>query len=289
MIPEQTVAVKTGTTNLKRDNWTVGWTPGVNVGVWVGNNDNTPMKEVASGVTGASPIWRRIILAALKNLPKEDFYKPEGLVEMDIDKISGYGAHDGFEARREIFVDRTQPEGEDPVHKKIKVCKGEGKLATPADVGSGNYEEKEAFYFSEKDPFTSNWQGANKWQEGINAWLTTMADPKYHPPTDYCGSTNPLWITIVTPGERSQTGSDVNVKIEISDLHQMRKVEVYLDGNLKQSFSGGESPWEITLPDLVNGYHKIDVRAEDEKGNQGTRYVEFGVNQPWDLSPTPTP
>ena len=62
----KTISVKTGTTNDRRDNWTIGWTPTVVVGVWVGNNDNTPMKEVASGVTGAAPIWRKVILAALK-------------------------------------------------------------------------------------------------------------------------------------------------------------------------------------------------------------------------------
>ncbi len=62
LINIQGVAAKTGTTNDKRDNWTVGWTPSIVTGVWVGNNDNTPMQRVASGVSGAAPIWRRIIL-----------------------------------------------------------------------------------------------------------------------------------------------------------------------------------------------------------------------------------
>jgi len=57
-IPGHTVAVKTGTTDDLRDNWAIGWTPGVITGVWVGNNDNTPMKKVASGISGATPIWR---------------------------------------------------------------------------------------------------------------------------------------------------------------------------------------------------------------------------------------
>ena len=289
VIPDRLVAVKTGTTNDKRDNWTIGWTPQVIVGVWVGNNDNSQMREVASGVTGASPIWRRIILEALKGKPKEEFPRPSGILEMEVDKMSGFPSHDGFEAKREFFIKGTEPSGEDPVHRKIKVCKGEGKLATPADVGSGNYEEKEAFYFHEEDPFSSNWNGQNKWQEGIDAWLLQQADVKYHPPTEFCGSTNPLWITIVTPADKSQTGSDVNVKVDITDLYTIKKVELFLDGALKQTFSGGDPPWELTLPDLVSGYHKIDVRAEDEKGNQGTRYVEFGVNQPWNLSPTPAP
>jgi membrane peptidoglycan carboxypeptidase len=49
------VAVKTGTTNDQRDNWAIGWSNSAIVGVWVGNNDNSPMKAVASGASGASP------------------------------------------------------------------------------------------------------------------------------------------------------------------------------------------------------------------------------------------
>ena len=60
-IKKAKVAVKTGTSNNLRDNWTIGYTPNFLVGVWVGNNDNTPMSQVASGVTGASPIWAKTI------------------------------------------------------------------------------------------------------------------------------------------------------------------------------------------------------------------------------------
>ena len=113
-IPGKTIAVKTGTTNDKRDNWTIGWTPTITVGVWVGNNDNSPMKEVASGVTGAAPIWRRIILETLKNKGDEPLVVPGGVVALDVDKISGYRAHDGFEAKQEYFIKGTEPTADDP-------------------------------------------------------------------------------------------------------------------------------------------------------------------------------
>ena len=54
---------KTGTTNNFRDNWTFGFNAEYTVGVWVGNNDNTPMSPIVSGVTGAAPIWQRVISA----------------------------------------------------------------------------------------------------------------------------------------------------------------------------------------------------------------------------------
>jgi membrane peptidoglycan carboxypeptidase len=61
----KTVAVKTGTTNNLRDNWCIGWTGKVLVAAWVGNNDSSPMSWVASGVSGATPIWNRIMKTIL--------------------------------------------------------------------------------------------------------------------------------------------------------------------------------------------------------------------------------
>lgn len=74
------VAVKTGTTDNKRDNWTMGFTPSYVVGVWVGNNDNTPMNQyLASGLTGAAPIWNRITREVLRDKPNELFSVPENI------------------------------------------------------------------------------------------------------------------------------------------------------------------------------------------------------------------
>ncbi len=61
------VSVKTGTTNDRRDNWTIGYNPSIAALAWVGNNDYSPMSGAVSGVSGASPIWNRIIKRALDN------------------------------------------------------------------------------------------------------------------------------------------------------------------------------------------------------------------------------
>ncbi|MGA2911738.1 MAG: transglycosylase domain-containing protein [Candidatus Levyibacteriota bacterium] len=67
-IPNHTVSVKTGTSDNKRDNWTIGFTPQDLVAVWVGNNDNSPMSQtLASGITGAAPIWNKIMTLLLGN------------------------------------------------------------------------------------------------------------------------------------------------------------------------------------------------------------------------------
>ncbi|MFZ5366326.1 MAG: penicillin-binding protein [Patescibacteria group bacterium] len=279
------VAVKTGTTNDKKDNWTVGWTPSVIVGVWVGNNDNSQMKEVASGVSGASPIWRRILSTALEGKPKEDFPVPQGIVSAEVDSVSGYRAHDGFPSRVEYFIKGTEPTGEDPVHVKLKVCKASGKLATPVDIARGDYEEKEYFVFKEDDPTVAP-GGENKWQKGIDEWLATQSDSRYHPPTDYCESQNQIEVRIKEPEDHAQVGSSFRVKVEPVSLNEIVLVEIYVNGENKASMTSIPYERDFTLPD---GIYTIKARVRDSKGNEGEREIKIGVNVPWDWSPSPTP
>ena len=99
-IPGYKVAVKTGTTNDKKDNWTIGYTPEFLVTVWVGNNDNSPMNPyLTSGITGASPIWNRVMSYLLKNYGTGNrwYEKPDNVVE----KNCYYG-------RNEYFVRGTE-------------------------------------------------------------------------------------------------------------------------------------------------------------------------------------
>ena len=82
-IPKHTVSVKTGTTDNKRDNWTIGYTPNLLTAVWVGNNDNSPMNpRLASGITGAAPIWNKIMSTLLVNASNtnETYPKPNNIV-----------------------------------------------------------------------------------------------------------------------------------------------------------------------------------------------------------------
>ncbi|MEK7186218.1 MAG: PBP1A family penicillin-binding protein [Patescibacteria group bacterium] len=78
------VAVKTGTTNDFRDNWTIGYTPSYVTTVWVGNNDNRPMSGVASGVTGAAPIWNGIMTQLLAGKGPEPFQRPAGVIQKSV-------------------------------------------------------------------------------------------------------------------------------------------------------------------------------------------------------------
>lgn len=80
----KTVAVKTGTTNNLKDNWCIGWTPEIMVSAWVGNNDSSPMSWVASGISGATPIWNRIMTTLLKDKKDTPWPIPTGVYRANV-------------------------------------------------------------------------------------------------------------------------------------------------------------------------------------------------------------
>jgi 1A family penicillin-binding protein len=86
-------AVKTGTTDNYRDTWTIGYTPNLTIGVWVGNSDNHPMREVLSSMS-AGKIWRESMDTALDylQLPAEEFPRPAGLVDVQVCSAPGCSA-----------------------------------------------------------------------------------------------------------------------------------------------------------------------------------------------------
>jgi len=83
-IPNHNVSVKTGTSDNKRDNWTIGYTPNFVVAAWVGNNDNSPMSQyLASGITGAAPIWHDIMVNLLSNSNSNKITVPPNVIQKD--------------------------------------------------------------------------------------------------------------------------------------------------------------------------------------------------------------
>lgn len=134
------VSVKTGTTNDRRDNWTIGYTPSYLTAVWVGNNDNTPMSYVASGITGASPIWNKIMRFSLEKQDKEkgkNFQewptKPEDVIGATICSLSGLVPSEsaGCPTRFEYFLEGTVPTETENLKKTILINKDGGQPIEP--------------------------------------------------------------------------------------------------------------------------------------------------------------
>ena len=111
-IKKTKVAVKTGTSNDLRDNWTFGYTHDYLVSTWVGNNDNTPMSRIASGITGASPIWAKIFNTILESTPQTtqvDTTTPIGIVKVPICTLTGTLSCEGCPVKYEYYKKGTEP------------------------------------------------------------------------------------------------------------------------------------------------------------------------------------
>lgn len=135
VIPNRTVSVKTGTTNDLRDNWTIGFTPDILVATWVGNNDNSPMSYVASGVTGASTIWNKVMKHILDG--KKDHFptQPDGVVSRDVCTITGLipTPDNPCDTRSELFIKDIFPGSNIPTQKQIWVRRSDKYPLLPGD------------------------------------------------------------------------------------------------------------------------------------------------------------
>jgi len=284
-IPDKTVAVKTGTTDDKRDNWTIGYTPSVVVGVWVGNNDNSPMHpSLASGITGAAPIWNRIIKEYLKDKKDEPFVKPENVLEMEIDAFGGGTPVDGQPKRKEFFIKGTEPNTKASLYQTLKISKKDGnKLANAVEIAKGEYESKNFIVLKESDPVSSD--GKNRWQEGIDAWINGQSDSKYKPPRDTYEGDDKITIIIKEPGDKTQVNGNVTISAEATSVGDITKMEILIDNDKKKETNGKSISDSFALS---NGMHTIRIKAQDNKGNATEREISISVNQPYG-TPTPLP
>lgn len=287
-VPGKTVAVKTGTTNDKRDNWAIGFTKSVTVGVWVGNNDNSPMNpKIASGTTGASPIWYRIMNELLKKYSDGIMDKPGNVKAAAIDSYLGGLPHEAVSTRSEYFVEGTEPKDLSPFYKKLKISKSTGKLANDVEIKSGNYEEKEFIVITENDPVSTD--GKNRWQEAINEWAKSQGDQKYHPPTEVSDSSaDSILVSVKSPGDKTTvTSNNVEVKVKIVSISPVKNAKIYINGSEVKNYDGNTKEIIETF-DLSDGTYEIRALAVNDKDKTGDSIVKIGVNKPWDESPTPS-
>ncbi len=107
---DRPAAAKTGTTDSFRDNWTMGYTPYLTVGVWAGNSDNSKMRNVI-GITGAGPIWHDVMeyVSQYYNYPPDDFIKPPDVNAGTVSALTGLLPHPGEPTVTDWFIDGTMP------------------------------------------------------------------------------------------------------------------------------------------------------------------------------------
>lgn len=126
----QPAGAKTGTTNDFVDNWTLGFTPQIVAGVWVGNSDSSPMENV-TGLTGAAPIWHAVMKYATRDLPATGWDRPPGIIEQRVCYPSGLLPTEHCPSQvDEVFVTGTEPVALDNIWQVFQINRETGRLAT---------------------------------------------------------------------------------------------------------------------------------------------------------------
>lgn len=271
-------AAKTGTTNDFRDNWTIGYTPDIVTGVWVGNADNTAMINV-SGLAGAGPIWHNFMERAHEGLPVQDFIRPPTIVEMEVCADSGTIPSPACPERRtEIFFQEQPPLGpENDIHQLLKIDLNTGLLAN--EFCQSNTEER---YYRVYPPDGREWAISQGFEQ---------------PPEEYCPSSNMI-ATISNPvegvtvrGTLALEGSALaanfsHYQIELGvGTHPQAFLKIH--GPVNQLVEQGLLA-EFDTTQVENGPYTLRLLVFDQTGGATEARVHVLVDNPVSV-PTPTP
>jgi 1A family penicillin-binding protein len=269
------VAAKTGTTDDYRDAWTIGYTPDLVAGVWVGNSDNTPMNRVY-GSRGAGPIWHDFMEEVLRDAPVMDFAVPNGMQTVEICPVSGKLRTEKCPpARSELFVAETAPQSPCDVHTDVRICSVSGKRGSEFCPDNVVHTQ----YFEVYPPEYRSW---------------AEAQGKLQPPVDACHiHTQPPRVQILEPRDGSIVEGIVPVygSARMGDLKHYEVQYGIGDSPIgwgqvaREAFAledGVLSAWDTRQ--LENGLYSLRVIAFDHHGNSAASpAVRVRV-----VNPTPT-
>jgi 1A family penicillin-binding protein len=210
LVLSRPAAAKTGTTNDYRDAWTVGYTPELVVGVWVGNADNSEMKQVA-GSRGASPIWHNFMEKVLTGRPAAQFARPAGIEQFEISADSGSlpnAVCPPDRRRAEIFAAGQGPLAPDfDFHQLVRIDAGTGALAGPY-CPAGAIQEQ--YYLVLPGPEGQRWAA----EQGIP-----------QPPVEICPAhTGPAQVALYQP----QAGATVSEELYVTGQAAMPDFDHYV-------------------------------------------------------------
>jgi membrane peptidoglycan carboxypeptidase len=203
-------AAKTGTTNDVRDAWTVGYTPQIVTGVWVGNNNNSPMGDDVSGSNAAGPIWHAIMeyYHQRDSLPVIDWKRPDNIVERTVCKDTGLLPTADCPTIKDLFImddnTSTVPTQKDTYWKRFQINSQNGLLATA--YTPVNLVTEQVFF--DYPP------GAIDWARTQRDKLKAEGRPV--PPSDYDSAGAPAGANaagaITTPGGLDRLRGTITIK-----------------------------------------------------------------------------
>lgn len=299
-LKDRPVAAKTGTSNkdvsvgkekkiLPRDLWTAGYTPQITAIVWAGNVDGTETKGTCDGLNCAAPIWHDYMEFAHRNLPKEQFKKPDSVYSATISTISGKLASENTpESFRVTSVFAVKPTAYENSMKEIEVdslCNGKVTESTPADA-------VEKGYLINVNPIIDSYE--TDWLGPIKSWVRSEAGSAYFAEAKGNIITDFEDKVCERPGESS---SRISVSTNLADVgvrpvgnnaievgyeadNPIVKLKFLRDGELfkeiaieGEKVSGTYRNGTFDFDDSFIGEHTLDVVAVDKYGYSGKTSV----------------
>lgn len=274
-LPDRPVAAKTGTTSDYRDAWTMGYTPSLVAGVWVGNNNNSEMGAGAAGLVVAAPIWREFMTNALAGQPVEEFQNVE---EPDTDKpvlLGGIGTTETMKVDKD--TGKIIPEDCLDSYPKEYISEKEFKTIhnilyyVIKDDPQGPYPED-----PDIDPMFSSWEGAVNGYAQANPEKYVIDEPEYQD-CNYRDADPPSLSISYPQNNTKYNSSTFSIMISTSaDINtELKKVDYYIDNNLVDTKT--TSPWQSSYKPtgLTVGNHALKVVATDILGNTSSDTVKF--------------
>lgn len=269
-LSDRPVAAKTGTTNNFKDALTVGYTPGLVTGVWVGNNDGHEMKSGADGSVVAAPIWHDYMQRALAGTPAEQFVKPTPLPAP-------------------TAVLQGKLENGD----KVLIDKPTGKLWTPACPEENKAEMTfgdvhDILHYIDRSNITGPAPKNPKadpqyerWEKPVQGWAAKNHAGK-SAPTETCDSaySGTVSVSLTSPSTGTIISGSVSLKATAKASAGVSKVEFFVDGALVGTDT--KSPFQITYDasSLATGSHTVTVRATDAGGKVANDSASVSVSAP---------
>lgn len=276
-VPGHEVAVKTGTTNNNKDAWTIGYTPSVAVGVWVGNNDNTAMKK--GGAALAGPIWNAVMAEALKEKPTEFFEKPEPIDPSIPPILRGF-----WQGGETFFTDSLT----------YDTMTGLPASNNKKEVSITNVHS--ILYWIDKDnplnpipsKSTEDSQYPN-WEYGVQKWWANNYMNYKNVSTGDIRINNPIYDNLSKPefvinglSSDSYNNND-KVTFSVTSLRQIsvKKVDIYINNTFLKTLKVLPSNVSFIPKDIpdIGGNNTIKIIGYDNSGSMGEASTSISVIQ----------
>ncbi|MBI3952662.1 MAG: penicillin-binding protein [Candidatus Doudnabacteria bacterium] len=272
ILSDRVVAAKTGTTQGWRDGWTMGFTPSLVAGVWVGNNDGSLMREGADGVVVAAPIWNQFMREALKNTQPEQFLEPAGIQHILVDSVSGkLPTQYTPSTKTDVFASFALPRDFDDVHVPVQINKLNGKLAnnlTPPEL----VETKIYTIIHSEVPDNPNWEIP------VQSWAKS-AGYSYPQTEEDDGSINSEYLKqqvgFITPSNNQEIPTlPITVQVETGTL-DVSDVELMLEGE----FLGNDTsaPYSFFVDSAKSGWQTMTAIVKLKNGDSIQNSIRINV------------